>query len=88
MYHTFYLRFDDEAAANGVLVEGEKFKYAAVDVIGTIYKGSGNVIQTEEGPIEEMVPVDGWHVNVRHPEECPELDPYRVTPITPVRDWA
>jgi hypothetical protein len=35
-----------------------------------------------------MAPVEGWHVNVRHKEEAPELDAYRIFPQSPVRGWA
>lgn len=39
-----------------------------------------DVIGTIEG-------VAGWHVNVRHTEEMPELAAYAVFPTTPVRVW-
>ena len=92
MYNDFYLRFADEAEANGVLFEGEgeerRAKYAAIDVIGTIYEPTGEMITTDEGEVPEMAPVDGWHINVRHKAEAPELDAYRVFPETPARGWA
>jgi hypothetical protein len=34
-----------------------------------------------------MAAVDGWHVNVRHNAEAPELEAYRVFPATPQRMW-
>ena len=100
MYFDFFLKFTDEAEANEVLfteqtsVQGDVVetvlvpKYAAVDVIGTIYKPTGKMIQTDEGEVPEMAPLDGWHVNVRHTAEAPELDAYKVTPQNPVRGWA
>jgi hypothetical protein len=100
MYQDFFLKFDTQAAADAVLfteqtnvqddvVETVKVpKYAAVDVIGTIYKPTGKTLKTPEGPVPEMAPIDGWHVNVRHTEDAPELAAYAVTPTNPVRGWA
>jgi hypothetical protein len=100
MYTDFFLRFDTEAEANAALydeqtnVDGDVVetvlvpKYAAVDVIGTIYEPTGEMIQTDEGEVPEMAPIDGWHVNVRHTAEAPELAPYQVFPVTPARMWA
>jgi hypothetical protein len=99
MYTDFFLKFDSPADADAVLfdeqtnVEGDTVetvkvpKYAAVDVLGTIYKPTGEMIQTDEGEVPEMAPVDGWHVNVRHNAEAPELEAYRVFPDTPQRMW-
>ena len=92
MYNDFMLRFADPAEADSVLFEGEgddrRPKYAAIDVIGTIYKPTGNMIATDEGEVPEMAPVDGWHVNVRHNAEAPKLAAFQVFPQTPVRGWA
>lgn len=92
MYNDFYLKFADEAEANGVLFEGDgeerRAKYTAIDVIGTIYKPTGNVLTTDEGEVPEMAPLEGWHVNVRHMGEAAELAAYAVTPQSPVRGWA
>ena len=64
-------------------------KYAAVDVIGTIYKPTGKMLPSENGDaVDEMAPVEGWHVNVRHTADAPELDAYKVEVATPVRGWA
>ena len=97
MYQDFFLRFADQAEADSALfevqadAEGNEVKtprYAAVDVIGTIYKPTGKMLTTTEGKVPEMAPLDGWHVNVRHTEEAPELDAYKVEVATPVRGWA
>ena len=100
MYTDYCLRFKDAAEADAVLfteqtnVQGDVVetvkvpKYAAVDVIGTIYKPTGKLLQTDEGEVPEMAPVEGWHVNVRHTDEAPELDAYKVEVATPVRGWA
>jgi hypothetical protein len=100
MYTDYFLKFKDADEANEALfteqtnVQGDVVetalvpKYAAVDVIGTIYKPTGKMVQTDEGEVPEMAPIDGWHVNVRHAAETPELDAYKVTPQNPVRGWA
>ena len=99
MYTDFFLRFDAPADADAVLfdeqtsVEGDTVetvkvpKYAAIDVLGTIWKPTGNALMTEEGDVFEHAPIDGWHVNVRHNAEAPELEAYRVHPATPQRMW-
>lgn len=99
MYTDIYLKFADEAECNAALFDEETVtqddvveivkrpKYLAVDVIGTIYKPTGNMLTTDEGDVPEMAPLDGWHANVRETEEKPELDAWRVTPAAPVRMW-
>jgi hypothetical protein len=100
MYFDFFLRFDTEAEANAALfdscdiVDGDVVetvlvpKYAAVDVIGVLYAPTGKTIHNEELSYAEMAPIDGWHVNVRHTAEAPELDAYKVDVKTPARMWA
>lgn len=100
MYTDFMLRFTDAAEADAVLfdeqtnVQGDVVetvkvpKYAAVDVIGVIYKPTGEMITTDEGEVPAMAPLDGWHVNIRHSAEAPELVAYQVFPQAPVRGWA
>jgi hypothetical protein len=100
MYTDYFLRFDTEAEANAALydeqtnVQGDIVetvlvpKYAAVDIIGTIFKPTGKTLKTPEGPVPEMKAVPGWHVNVRHTETAPELDAYKVEVKTPSRMWA
>ncbi|MFO0202365.1 MAG: hypothetical protein ACK528_04460 [Alphaproteobacteria bacterium] len=100
MYHDTFLKFADEAEANAALfteqtnVQGDVVetvlvpKYAAVDVVGVIYAPTGKTLKTPEGPVPEMAPIDGWHVNVRHTDEAPELEAFRVFPQTPSRMWA
>ncbi len=103
MYTDYFLKFTDQAEADAVLfteqthVDGDIVetvlvpKYAAVDVIGTIYKPTGNVLPAEDESgeaVDEMAPIDGWHVNVRHTAEASELEAFRVFPATPSRAWA
>jgi hypothetical protein len=103
MYTDYFLKFTDKAEANAALFTEQTNvqddvvetalvpKYAAVDVVGTIYKPTGNVLPAEDesgDAVDEMAPLDGWHVNVRHTDEAPELAPYQVFPVTPARMWA
>ena len=92
----YFLKFEDETLADAVLFDmvhdGEGYtkqpRYAAIDVIGTIYEPTGKMIATDEGEVPEMAAILGWHVNVRHTSEAPELEQYRVHPATPHRMWA
>jgi hypothetical protein len=100
MYTDYFLKFADEAEANAALFTEQTNvqddvvetvlvpKYAAVDVVGVIYKPTGNTLMTEEGEVFEHAPIEGWHVNVRHTEEAPELQPFQVYPVAPKRMWA
>ena len=92
MYQDFMLRFADAQKADAVLFDGEgddrRPKYAAIDIIGTIYKPTGKMITTDEGEVPEMAPVEGWHVNVRHNAKAPNLTAYQIFPKSPVRGWA
>ena len=104
MYTDYHLKFTDAAQADAVLfteqtnVQGDVVetvlvpKYAAIDVVGQIYKATGQTIQTQDGEnyytSEVMESVPGWHVNVRHTAEAPELDAYKVEVKTPARMWA
>jgi hypothetical protein len=66
----------------------EVANYDAIDLIGTIYKPTGKMLQSDEGEVPEMAPLDGYHVNVRLLGEAAELEAYRVQPVTPARVWA
>ena len=102
MYTDYFLKFADEAEATAALFTEQTNvqddvvetvlvpKYAAVDVIGTIYKPTGKMLKAKKGeePMPEMAPLEGWHVNVRHTAETPELEAFRVFPATPSRMWA
>ena len=96
MYHDMFLKFADQAEADSVLFDeqhdGEGYnkvpKYAAIDVIGVIHKPTGEMLTTDEGEVPEMAALEGWHVNVRHTADAPELDAYKVHPKAPVRGWA
>lgn len=85
----YTLKFTTKAAANKVLFDGEdsRFPEHVIDIIGTIYKDTGETTLVEglEQPVMAAVP--GWHVNMRGPEDA-TLDKYSVTVSTPQRVWA
>lgn len=96
----YFLKFTSKAAAEKALFTKETVtmdgvsevvmrpKYTAIDVIGTIYKPTGNITTVDDIQIPETVALTGYHVNVRHDAEAPELDQYAVVVATPARVWA
>lgn len=59
----------------------------AVDVVGTIQRSTGHVVNTPDGETPEMVVVPGWHVNLS--DRITELLQYEVAaPATPDRVFA
>ena len=100
MYTDYTLKFTDADEADGVLFNEQTIvnddiveivkvpKYSAIDVIGIIYKPTGKMLKVKgEEPVPEMKPIDGWHVNVRHAGEAPELGAYVIQVDNPVRLW-
>jgi hypothetical protein len=100
----YYLQFESESTAMAVLytqvptewdTEGtptateSRANYANIDVIGTIYKPTGEVQDTDDGPVPLMETLPGYHVNVRVMlgEDHTALEPFAVTPSTPQRTW-
>lgn len=67
----------------------EVANYANIDTIGVIYKPTGEMQDTDDGPMPVMAPIPGWHVNIRllPGEDASALEPYAVTPTTPMRVW-
>lgn len=89
-YTDYFLKFDSEDAAKAVLFDEETPKYRNIDSVGVIYVPTGNLLETSEGDVQEVAPIDGWHINVRlcEDEAGEALEDYRVYPATPVRMWA
>ena len=66
-----------------------------IDVVGTIYKPTGNVVTDADGnEIAEVAPLDGWHINIRlmgddRRADVDALSAYFVDPepVTPSRVW-
>ena len=78
-----YLKFADEAEATAALTDYP----GSIDIIGTIYKPTGVMLETDEGEVPEVAAIPGWHVNTRGPMPA-ELLPFSVLPAQPVRIWA
>jgi hypothetical protein len=79
-----------EATETSDAVEGyEVANYANIDTIGLIYKPTGEMLMGEDGEYPEMAAIEGWHVNVRlvDGEDAEALEPFEVSPQTPVRVW-
>lgn len=91
-----FLKFDSEAAALvafGPWLNGTEgglptcIGAVAVDVVGTVMRPTGAIEQTENGPVQVLAPIPGWHVNLSGPVD--ELLPYEITPPdTPSRVFA
>ena len=86
-----YTERPDQLDSDGVTVLPAPYfeaNYPNIDMIGIIYKPTGNMVLAGDGiEYPEMKPIDGWHVNVRSTEPCPELEAYAVVPSAPVRVW-
>lgn len=92
---TIYLQFDNEAVARQVLAayigsDGAWPGYidgAAIDVVGRIYRPTGAVIDTPDGPIPAIALIPGWHINLSAPIE--ELTQFEIeAPGSPARVFA
>jgi len=60
-----------------------------LDIIGTIFKPTGNMIQGEDGEYPEMEALDSYHANIRGiTAEQAALLPTIAKPNSPVRMWA
>lgn len=68
----------------------------AMDIVGVIYKATGNMLTGDEGnKYHETAPLDGWHINIRligdaRRADVEALSDYFVDPepVTPARVWA
>jgi len=79
-----------EVEGRFVVADAHKF---ALDVIGTIYKPTGSMIQADEGEVPEMAAIDGYHANLRV-IKADDFDSETLAGITinvpnnPARGWA
>ena len=63
-------------------------KYPNTDIIGVIYRPTGNTLTDDEGnEYPEQEAIDGFHVNVRAEAPIEELESFRVYPNAPARTW-
>ena len=91
---------DPETGEESTQIEGDPYlvPYApdyGIDVVGIIYKPTGNMLTDAEGfEYPETAPVDGWHINIRlagdnRRADVEALSAYFVDPepATPARVW-
>jgi hypothetical protein len=91
---------DDETGQETVTNIGEPYLVTAthdyaIDIVGVIYKPTGNMLVDDEGnEYPETAPLAGWHVNIRllndtmlEAAEAVAAE-YGVTPENPARVWA
>ena len=90
---------DDETGEETVTNVGNPYlvqytKDCAIDVVGVIYRPTGNVLTDDDGnEYPEQAPLDGWHVNIRLIGDARRVDVeaadavYGVIPNSPARVW-
>ena len=62
--------------------------FANIDVLGTIYRPTGEVETVDGMEVPVMAALDGYHVNVRAVgEDTSALVPFSVVPTVPQRIW-
>jgi len=81
----------DERTSEHAWAVSDAHKYA-LDVIGTIWKETGETIETDNGPMAVTKPIDGFHANLR--VMTSDFDAETVAdlvinaPRNPARGWA
>jgi hypothetical protein len=68
----------------------------AIDIVGTIYKPTGNMLTDDEGnEYPETAAVPGWHINLRLVTDAMQTEANALSewfvdpePVTPARKWA
>ena len=90
---------DDETGEETVTNVGDPYlvqytKDCAIDVVGVIYRPTGNMLTDADGnEYPEQAPLDGWHVNIRLIGDARRVDVeaadavYGVIPNSPARVW-
>lgn len=85
--HTVFYRFPDEGVyrehiADYVDEAGSGID-VTLDVIGTLFKATGAMVEEAGDSYPEILPIPGYHVNTT--DELPTLSAYEVFPVTPYR---
>ena len=82
-----FLKFDSEAAARLAFAPWSAGPHdeiptsigtVAVDVVGAVMRPTGGTVQTDAGPVPELAPIPGWHVNLS--DAVAELQQYEIEP--------
>lgn len=66
--------------------EGARYDYAVVNGQGTIWRPTGETVETADGPMPVVAPIPGYHVNLLwrgDAADVPDFGPLRVYPATP-----
>jgi len=88
LYQKVYSEHDEDGNPVGEF-EWQRVGQYDLDVIGTIFKPTGEVLLGEDGEYPEMEALDGYHANIRGiTEEQAEQLPTIAAPTTPMRVWA
>ena len=85
-----YLKFSSREEANHHLLDSDgNNKFRNTDVIGVIYKPTGETVIQDELEQPVMQAIDGWHVNVLvlDEEDSSSLLEFVTHPTTPIRIW-
>lgn len=88
-----FLKFANQEEAESVLFDKTDDGYLtpkgnfSADLIGVIYKETGETIDSPGGPLPVMAALPGCHVNVRGVGNDDFIE-YEVTVATPVRSWS
>lgn len=89
MTQTYFYRFTSESQAlehfSEISIDGRfELDGIATDVIGTIFKESGTLIESEDGDFfPEYVATPGFHINTTDTFET--MVEFEVFPVTPYR---
>ena len=86
LFEKYPLKMDEDLNVTETY-DVSRYREHVIDIIGTIYKATGEttIVEGLEQPV--MAAVDGWHVNVRGPE-TDAFNAYVVEVATPTRVWA
>ena len=93
--NTYFLKFTDEAEAIQSLTNHRQedkwttsFNGTALDVIGTVYAPTGNIITQDGMSYPEQAPLPGFHVNLAAESLDDTLAPFQIFPTNPQRTFA
>ena len=83
---------DPETGETSVVLDGEPYlitdtKDYSLDVVGLIYKPTGNMLTDSDGKeYPEQAPVSGWHVNIKLARDIPNKDADDPEAVDTLRD--
>ena len=89
VFQDLYLKADSEDALMTALADSGASGYS-IDIIGVIYKQTGETVLEEGTIMPEISMIDGFHANLRgsFTESQKALLPLIEAPATPMRVWA